>query len=159
MYSLALIIFVVSQKKAFEHFPIGSNVMSCDGGHFGVQMPSSQKLQILLKPNCTWMFIGWSSTNCTFMIPGQFGFNYLSGFREEAFWNLFPIGSNAKLSPVVAAILNPGMIIGRFSTKYVFFMPIGNPRWLPPQVIVLTQDHMGKIQKYILLWSYCTDWT
>ena len=23
-------------------------------------------------------------------------------------------------------------------------MPIGNPRWLPPKVIVLTQDHMGK---------------
>jgi hypothetical protein len=30
-------------------------------------------------------------------------------------------------------------------------MIIGNPRWLPPQVIVLTQNHMGKIQKYILL--------
>jgi hypothetical protein len=28
MYSLALIIFVVSEKKAFEHFPIGSNVSS-----------------------------------------------------------------------------------------------------------------------------------
>ena len=27
-----------------------------------VQMPSSQKLQIWLKPNCTWMFIGSSST-------------------------------------------------------------------------------------------------
>jgi hypothetical protein len=26
MFSLALIIFVVSEKKAFEHFPIGSNV-------------------------------------------------------------------------------------------------------------------------------------
>jgi hypothetical protein len=26
MYSLALLIFVVSEKKAFEHFPIGSNV-------------------------------------------------------------------------------------------------------------------------------------
>jgi hypothetical protein len=26
MYSLALIIFVISEKKAFEHFPIGSNV-------------------------------------------------------------------------------------------------------------------------------------
>jgi hypothetical protein len=25
-------------------------------------------------------------------------------------------------------------------------MLIGNPRWLPPQVIVLTQNHMGKIQ-------------
>jgi hypothetical protein len=23
-------------------------------------------------------------------------------------------------------------------------MPIGNPRWLSPQVIVLTQDHMRK---------------
>jgi hypothetical protein len=50
------------------------------------------------------MFIGWSSTNFTFsvpirnskwrqkfvedlpmIIPGQFGFNCSSGFREEAF--------------------------------------------------------------------------
>jgi hypothetical protein len=29
MYSLALIIFAVSEKKAFEHFPIGSNVNIC----------------------------------------------------------------------------------------------------------------------------------
>jgi hypothetical protein len=29
VYSLALIIFVVSEKKAFEHFPIGSNVNLC----------------------------------------------------------------------------------------------------------------------------------
>jgi hypothetical protein len=29
MYSLALIIFVVSEKKAFEHFTIGSNVNLC----------------------------------------------------------------------------------------------------------------------------------
>jgi hypothetical protein len=29
MYSLALIIFVVSEKKAFEHFPIASNVNLC----------------------------------------------------------------------------------------------------------------------------------
>jgi hypothetical protein len=29
MYSLVLIIFVVSEKKAFEHFPIGSNVNIC----------------------------------------------------------------------------------------------------------------------------------
>jgi hypothetical protein len=33
------------------------------------------------------------------------------------------------------------MIIGWSSTKFLFVMPIGNPRWLPPQVIhvVLTQ--------------------
>ena len=29
----------------------------------------------------------------------------------------------------------PGMIIGRSSTKCVFFMPIGDPRWPPPQDI------------------------
>ena len=31
----------------------------------------------------------------------------------------------------------PGMIIGRFPTKYMymFFMSIGNPRWPPPQYI------------------------
>ena len=28
-----------------------------------------------------------------------------------------------------------GMIIGRSSTKCLFFMPIGNPRWPPPQDI------------------------
>ena len=40
------------------------------------------------------------------IIPGKFGFNYPSGFREKAFWNISPIGSNVKLSPAVAAILN-----------------------------------------------------
>ena len=29
----------------------------------------------------------------------------------------------------------PGMIIGRSSTRCVFFMPIGYPRWPPPQDI------------------------
>jgi hypothetical protein len=29
----------------------------------------------------------------------------------------------------------PGMIIGRSSIKFLFFMPIGNPRWPPPQDI------------------------
>ena len=29
----------------------------------------------------------------------------------------------------------PGMIIGRSSTKFRLFMPIGNPRWPPPQDI------------------------
>jgi hypothetical protein len=40
------------------------------------------------------------------IIPGQFGFKCPSGFREEAFSNIFPIGSNFKLRPAVAAILN-----------------------------------------------------
>jgi hypothetical protein len=68
---------------------------------------------------------------------------------------LDPMGKmfqNASLKPLGQLKLNyPGMIIGRSSTKFLFFMPIGNPRWPPPQVIVLIQDHMGKIQKYVLL--------
>ena len=62
MYSLALIIFVVSEKKAFEHFPIG--------GHLG--FPIGIKNSNLVK-------------DIPMIIPGQFGFNYPSGFREEAF--------------------------------------------------------------------------
>jgi hypothetical protein len=61
--------------------------------------------------------------NLPMIIPGQFGFNCPSGFRKEAFWNIFPIGSNVKLSPAVAAIF-PNcrwMIIGMFFTKFLFF--------------------------------------
>jgi hypothetical protein len=64
-------------------------------------MPSSQKLQIWLKPNCTWMFIGWSSTKFRFFVPiwinikntkfvkdlpmidAQYSFNQCNSFREE----------------------------------------------------------------------------
>ena len=34
----------------------------------------------------------------------------------------------------------PGMIIGRSSTQFLFFMPIENPRWPPP----IVEDPMGK---------------
>jgi hypothetical protein len=89
------------------------------------------------------------------IIPLQFGFSQFISFREEDLWNFSQ--SEHIIGP--GSPNCPGMIIGRSSTKFLFFMPIGNPRWLSPQVIVLTQDHMGKIQKYVLLWSYCTDWT
>ena len=44
----------------------------------------------------------------------------------------------------------PGIIIWRSSKKYGFFMPIRNPWWLPPQVIVLTQDYMGKYRNIFI---------
>jgi hypothetical protein len=64
--------------------------------------------------SCIGSYLGFriGVKNLTFLedlrmiIHGQFGFNYLSGLREEAFWNIFPIGSNVKLSHAVAAILN-----------------------------------------------------
>jgi hypothetical protein len=36
-----------------------------------------------------------------------------------------------------------GMIIGRSSTKYLFFMPIGNPRW--PKNSNFVEDHPRNI--------------
>ena len=65
--------------------------MSCGGGHLGFQI-GIKNIKFV--------------EDLPMIIPGQFGFNYPSGFREEAFWNIFPIGSNVKLSSAVAAILN-----------------------------------------------------
>ena len=65
--------------------------MSCGGSHLG--FPIGIKNRYLVE-------------DLPMIIPGQFGFNCPSGFREEAFWNIIPIGSNVKLSPAVAAILN-----------------------------------------------------
>ena len=71
MYSLALIIFVVSEKKAFEHFPIGSNAnLSCGSGHLGYPIGIKNTHLVEGRP---------------MNIPGQFGINYPSGLREEAF--------------------------------------------------------------------------
>jgi hypothetical protein len=59
------------------------------------------------------------------IIPGQFGFNCPKMFQNAS--SLKPLG---QLKPNC-----PGMIIGRSSTKCMFFMSIGNPRWPPPQYI------------------------
>ena len=69
MYSLALIIFVVSEKKAFEHFPIGSNVktMSCSGSHLGIPINLKNTKFVKDLP----------------MIDAQFRFNQCNSFREE----------------------------------------------------------------------------
>jgi hypothetical protein len=73
---------------------------------------------------------------------------------EKMFQNASSLKPQGQLKPNCL-----GIIIWWSSKKFGFFMPIRNSRWLPPQVIVLTQDHKGKIEKYVLLWSYCTDWT
>jgi hypothetical protein len=71
MYSLALIIFVVSEKKAFEHFPIGSNVNLCIAVVAILDFDRHKKHKFV--------------EDLLMIIPGQFGLNCPSGFREEAF--------------------------------------------------------------------------
>ena len=71
MYSLALIIFVVSEKKAFEHFPIGNprwpppQYIDPNGGGppwENVPMPATKKHTTLIKAklfmNDHWMALG-----------------------------------------------------------------------------------------------------
>jgi hypothetical protein len=72
MYSLALIIYVVSEKKAFEHFPIGSNVNLCPAVATILNFRTAYKNRNVLE-------------DLPMIIPGQFGLNCPSGFREEAF--------------------------------------------------------------------------
>jgi len=64
MYSLALIIFAVSEKKTFEHFPIESNVNLCPAVVAILDFRSALKT--------------YTVEDLPMIIPGQFGFNVYS---------------------------------------------------------------------------------
>jgi hypothetical protein len=70
MYSLALIIFVFSEKKAFEHFfkmaAMAGLSLTLDPMGKMFQNASSLKPLGQLKPNCPGMIIGRSSTKSCF---------------------------------------------------------------------------------------------
>jgi hypothetical protein len=69
-----------------------------------------------------------------------FRYELLNGGYGRTF-NIGPYGKNvskrffSETTWTIETKLRPGMIIGRSSTKILFFMWIGNPRWLPPQDI------------------------
>ena len=77
MHSLGSISAIASEKNIFLYFPIWScvNTMTCGGSHLG-------------------FLIGIKNRNFVedlpMIIPGQFGFNYPSGFREEDLYGNFP---------------------------------------------------------------------
>jgi hypothetical protein len=70
MYSLALIIFVVSEKKAFEHFPMGFNVNLCIAVAAILDFRSAYKTKK-------------SVEDLPMIIPEQFGFNCPSGEIQD----------------------------------------------------------------------------
>ena len=105
-----------------------------------------------LKPNCPGM--NWTCTNC-FLCRSEIWPPRNDHWKVLYKVHLFfmPIENTAELSltldPMGKMFQNasslkplgqlkpnfPGMIIGRSCTKFLFFMPIGNPRWPPPQDI------------------------
>jgi hypothetical protein len=72
MNSLGSISAIASEKKIFLYFSIWScvNTMTCGGSHLGFWID-------IKNPN----FL----EDLQMIIPGKFGFNCPSGFREEAF--------------------------------------------------------------------------
>jgi hypothetical protein len=124
MYSLALIIFVVSEKKAFDHFPIGSNVNLCKTTNMITsKLYMNVHSMVLYK-----LDVFGSDMKFKMAAPTELSFTLdLMGKMFQNACSLKPLG---QLKPNC-----PGMIIERSSTKCVFFMPIGNPRWPPPQDI------------------------
>jgi hypothetical protein len=100
--------------------------MSCGGGHLGFLI-GIKNIKFV--------------EDLPMIIPGQFGFNCQSDFRLSL--TLDPMGkmfqNASSLKPLGQLKPNcSGMIIGRFSTNHMFFMPIRNPRWPPPQYVKLS---------------------
>ena len=94
---------------------------------------SSPKPQGRLEPNLAGMFLGWSSTKLLFLVPVGYSI-WLPGPIICSDWLKF----QRSFSPKLMNWLNPkckGMIIGMSFNKFLFFMPIRNPRWPPSQDI------------------------
>ena len=80
---------------------------------------------------------GWSSTilkvfcsDMKFKMAATAGLSLTLDPMGKIFQNASSLKPLGQLKPNC-----PGMIIGRSSTKFLFFMPIGNPRWPSPQYI------------------------
>jgi hypothetical protein len=63
-----------------------------------------------------------------FKMAATAGFSLILDPMGKMFQNASSLKPLGQLKPNC-----PGMIIGRSSTNFMFFMPIGNPRWPPPQ--------------------------
>ena len=86
-----------------------------------------------MEPNVAGMFLGWSYTQFLSFVPVGYS-TWLPWPIIWSDWLKFQKSSSLKLMH----LLNPNgkwMIFGMSFIKFLFFMPIGNPRWPPPQDI------------------------
>jgi hypothetical protein len=94
---------------------------------------SSPKPLGRLEPNLAGMFLGWSSTKLLFFVPVGYSI-WPPGPIICSDWLKFQRSSSLKLMNWLNSNCK-WMIIGMSFTKFLFFMPIGNPRWPPSQDI------------------------
>jgi hypothetical protein len=108
MYSLALIIFVVSEKKAFEHFPIWSNVNLT----IETKLPMNDHLKVLYKVSVC--YADRKSKMAT-----TAGHRLTLDPMGKMFQNASSLKPLGQLKPNC-----PGMIIGRSRRRFFFnFIP------------------------------------
>ena len=69
-------------------------------------------------------------SNMKFKMAATAGLNLKLNPKGKMFQNASSMKPLGQLKPI-----RPGVIIGRSSTKILFIMPMGNPRWTPPQYI------------------------
>jgi hypothetical protein len=95
MYNLALIIFVVSEKKAFEHFPIRKSKMAATAIH-----------RLTLDPmgKCSNAF--FSETTNIIKAKLYMNVHIIFVVSEKKAFEHFPIGFNVNLCITLAAILD-----------------------------------------------------
>ena len=94
---------------------------------------TTNMIKAKLYMNVHWMVLYKLYVFCSdmkFKMAATAGLNLTLDPMRKMFQNAFSLKPLGQLKPNC-----PGMIIGRSSTKCVFFMPIGNPRWPPPQDI------------------------
>jgi hypothetical protein len=108
--------------------------MTCGGSHLGFPIgiknrgPSNDhSIKAKLYMNVHWMVLYKLYVFCSDM-------KFKMATTAELSLTLDPMGkmfqNASSLKPLGQLKPNcPGMIIGRSSTKFMFFMPIGNPRW------------------------------
>ena len=83
--------------------------------------------------NVHWMVLYNLKVFCSdmkFKMAATAGLNLTMDPMGKMFQNASSLKPLGQLKPNC-----PGMIIGRSSTHFMLFMPIGNPRWPPPQYI------------------------
>ena len=91
---------------------------------------TTNMIKAKLYMNVHWMVLYNLKVFCSDMKFKMAGLSLTLGPMGKMFQNASSLKPLGQLKPNCL-----GMIIGRSSTKFLFFMSIGNPRWLPPQYI------------------------
>ena len=94
---------------------------------------TTNMIKAKLYMNVHWMVLYNLKVFCSdmkFKMAATAGLSLTSDPMGKMFQNASSLKPLGQLKPNC-----PGMIIGRSSTNFMFFMSIGNPRWPPPQYI------------------------